>query len=179
MSRSVLLIAVLFLCGCSSRPGILYDEGDPPRLKRGTVTMKTTWAARDDALSDVRRVKCRDGKITAELVSQSRGHFTGEVPVVRWEKLWGKLLEVKPFSDKKRYTTEPDDPQAQGPHHVVSLELDGRFHEFSAQLRRNILGAFSTGDVAKRLEYSDAIAELVSEFATTEIKPEIKSEPKK
>ncbi len=172
MMRSALLLGSLALCACSSSPNVLYQEGEPARLRNGTVTMRTTWNGGDDAQADIRRVKCRDGKITAELVSRSRGHLTGEVPAVRWEKLWGKLLEAQPFAREKMYEVEPDDPRAQGPHHVVSLELDGRFSEFSAQLRRNILSAFSTGDVVKRLEYTGAIVEVVAEYAKTEIKPD-------
>lgn len=172
MIRGVLLLSGLVLSACSGSSNVLYQEGDPARLKNGTVTLRTTWAARADAQVDIRRVKCRDGKITAELVSQSRGHFTGDVPAVSWEKLWNKLLETQPFAREKRYEVEPNDPQAQGPHHVVSLELDGRFSEFSAQLRRNILNAFSTGDIVKRLEYTGAIAEVVAEYAKTEIKPD-------
>ena len=170
MNRNLLLLASLALCACSSSLGVVYQDGDPTRLKNGTVTVKTTWAAGEDARVDVRRVKCRDGKITAELVSRSRGHFTGDVPVVRWEKLWSKLLEVKPFAREKRYAVAPNDPQAHGPHHVISMELDGRFSEFSAQLRSNVLGVFATGDVTKRLEYTHAVVDVVSEFAKTEIK---------
>jgi len=167
-----MLLVVASVCGgCSSGPGVLYHDGQPPRLKNGTVTMRTAWTPATDANPDVRRVKCRDGKITCELISRSRGHWQGDVPVKAWEKLWVQLQRAKPLERKPKYGVEPDDAQASGPYHVISIELDGRFHEFSAQLRRNMLAVFSSRDVSERLAYSDAVAELVQAYATTELKP--------
>ncbi len=169
MSRWLLLL-VLLSAGCSSRSKLLYEEGDPPRLKDGTITVKTSWGVGEEASQDTRRIRCRDGRVTAELVSHARGHFIGEVPVARWEKIWSKMLQTRPFTKKKMYGVEPDDAQAQGPYHLISMEVGGHFHQFSAQLRRNVLGVFSTGDVADRLAYSDAVADLVSEYARRELK---------
>lgn len=167
----LLLAAACVLGGCGGGPGVLYHDEQPPRLKNGTVTMRTTWTPSDEANPDVRRIKCRDGKITCELISRSRGHWTGEVPVVGWEKLWATLLQARPLAKQPTYDVVPDDPQSQGPYHLISIELDGVFHEFSAQLRRNILGVFSSKEMADRLRYSDAIAECVQAYATHELKP--------
>ncbi len=172
MSRWLLLSAVLISSGCSNSSALLYEAGDPPRLRDGTITMKTAWGPREQDARDVRRVRCRDGVVTAELISHSRGHFMGDVPVGRWEAIWSKMLEVRPFSKQKRFSVEGDDAQAHGPYHLVSLEIDGHFYQFSAQLRRNVLGVFSTGDVARRLDYTDAVADLVAEYAKRELKPD-------
>mgnify|MGYP004384816991 FL=1 len=41
MNRNLLLLASLALCACSSSLGVVYQDGDPTRLKNGTVTVKT------------------------------------------------------------------------------------------------------------------------------------------
>lgn len=168
---ATLTLALATLGACSSGPGVLYHDETPPRLKNGTVTMRTTWTPSTEKNPDVRRISCRDGKITCELISRSRGHWTGEVPVRAWEKLWSQLKQCQPLSKEPKFGVEPDDAKSRGPYHLISVELDGRFHEFSAQLRRDYLGVFSSRDVAQRLMYSDAIAECIQAWAKTELAP--------
>jgi hypothetical protein len=162
---------------CSSSPSVLYHEGDPPRLKDGAVTLRTQWFNKTAVDPDIRRVTSRSGVVTAELISRSRGHHVGEVPVADWEKIWRTMLELGPFGDSPRFDVQADDPRAPGPYHLVSLELDGRFHEFSAQYRHNIFGVFKTGDVDERLRYSNAVQELVDEYAREPVPAAPKTEP--
>ncbi|MAG59009.1 MAG: hypothetical protein CMJ83_22200 [Planctomycetes bacterium] len=171
----------LLLGACSTATSVVWTDDNPPRLRNGTVTVRTRWTHKEGAQEDIRRVRARDGKVTAEFISPARGHLLGDVPANRWEEFWNTLMSLRPFTAKARFDVELDDPRAEGPYHVMSLQLESRFHEFSAQARRNVFGVMQTGDIKDRLRYTDLVSELVSEFATTVITPEIKSdaEPKK
>src|SRR5262249_31735776 len=79
-----------------------------------------------------------------------------------WVSLWQKLLATDPFG-ARHLGVDPDDPKG-GPYHLIRLELGRNGSEFSAQLRQNLL-IFSSKDVSTRLEYSGAIADLVTEHA--------------
>jgi hypothetical protein len=161
-----LLPLLPILAACASIDSRLYEPGSPPRLRDGTISMRTNWAgARDDRV-DIRRIKARDGVVTCEFQGHDRGHFTGQVPLERWEGIWRRFLALEPF-DKRPYGVDPDDPQG-GPYHLIRLELGSRGHEFSAQLRQNIL-IFASRDVSERLALAGLVVDLVSEFATTPI----------
>ncbi len=160
------LLLLLLLTGCSSIDGRLYAEGDPPRLRDGTVTLRTRWFVGAEQAEEIRRVRARDGKVSCELSSPERGHFVGEVPLREWEKLWNVLFESDPFG-AARYDVQTDDPKG-GPYHLVRLELGSRGAEFSAQMRKNLL-VFSSRDTNERLRHSGAIADLVAAHATTKL----------
>ncbi len=157
------LIVSCLLFGCSSFDDRLYRPGPPPILQDGTISMRTSWSPGENSKIDIRRVKARDGVVTCELISPDRGHFVGSVPEARWVELWNTFLAMDPFRTKP-YGVDADDP-AGGPYHVIRLELGPKGHEFSAQMRTNIL-IFSSKDISERLRYSGQIVDFVSEFAT-------------
>jgi hypothetical protein len=161
-------LTALLLASCSSVDSRLYEPGDPPRLKDGTITMKTSWAPANDKAVDIRRIKARGGAVTCELISPERGHLTGNVPEGRWVEVWNKLFEWDPFGPK-RLSVDPDDPKG-GPYHHIRLELGSQASEFSSQLRQNIL-VFSTRDITDRLELSGAITDVVTEYARESLAP--------
>lgn len=163
MNRFLPLILAAAAAGCSSVDERLYEPGDPPRLRDGTITMRTHWAPGDEKKVDIRRIKSRDGAVTCELISPDRGHFAGDVPEDEWRALWNRLLATDPFGTR-RMSVDPDDPQG-GPYHHVRLELGRSGSEFSAQDRKNLL-IFSSRDVAEKLGHSGAIADVVTRHAT-------------
>lgn len=156
------------LASCASGPGRLYEDRDPPVLKDGSARLFTRWDPRDEE-RDQRAIVCRDGVVTAELRTSTRGHRRGAVPQAAWVDLWKKLL---PALDDGSLAVASEAAQGSGPYHVVELVLGGEQRRFSAQLRRNVLGVFATRDVAAGLEYSDAIAEVVSKYATEPVATE-------
>lgn len=162
----VLWLGALGGMGCSSSPDLLYEDGDPPKLRNGSVVMRTTWHAGSEDNVDIRRIYAQDGVLTCELVSPRRGHLTGTLTEEQWQDLWAKLMETEPFSPGG-YDIEPDDPSG-GPYHVIRMQLGRRFGQFSAQLKRNLL-IFSSRDVHERMEYVTAIVDLVTSGATRRI----------
>jgi len=174
---TLLMVSIVALSACSSHLSAIWeDDVDPPQLKDGTITLKTTWKANSEE-GDIRRVKCRDGKIVVELISRSQGHRVGVIPTRDWESIWDFMLQSRPFSDAARFDLEQDDPRASGPYHVITLQLGSQFHQFSAQYRMNILGVFKTSAISDRLRHSDVVAELVSQYATQELAPPEKPKP--
>lgn len=163
---SVLVLSLLSVAACSSVDRRLYAEGDPPRLRDGTVTLRTRWYVGAEQAEEIRRIRARDGKVTCELSSPERGHFVGDVPVREWEKLWNVLFESDPFG-AGRFAVEVDDPKG-GPYHLIRLELGTQGGEFSAQMKQALL-VFSSRDTNERLRHSGAIAEVISAHATTKL----------
>ena len=166
MRLTIAAIVLSVLGACASTDSRIYDAGEPPRLKNGTVSMRTQWNPGNDEKVDVRRIKAREGRVSCELVSFDRGHFEGDVPEADWVTLVLKLLSTDPFGPR-HFSVDPDDPRG-GPFHKIRLELGHQGSEFSAQLRQNLL-IFSSKDVSERLEQSSAIADLVAKYATRKI----------
>jgi HEAT repeat protein len=142
-------------------------EDGSGRWRDGLVLMKTRFDPADESW-DTRSITMSEGRAVAESATATRGVRRGEVPPEAWEDLWKKLL--KALDDEELKVTS-EVANARGPYHMVELTLGDRKRVFSSQLRRNLLGIFSSPDVAEGLEYTDAIAEAVSRFATTQVAP--------
>jgi len=177
MRFPVLMILLGLVSGCASSDSRLYEDGDPGRLKDGTIRVTTQWTPGEEEGADVRVLRARAGKVTCSHISPAHGHFVGEVPEKEWVRLWSRLLAAKPFS-RARYKVEP--PAAQGgPYHLIRLQLGEKASMFSAQHRANLLGMFSSKDIVRRLELSNAIIKVVSRFATRRLEealPDVKKE---
>ena len=168
MRRALPAIALCLtaLGGCSSVDSRIYEPGDPPHLRDGSITMRSRFLAATDAAQEVRRVKAREGAVTCELVSEERGHWVGDVPEAAWVRLWQTLLASDPFGPKQ-LGVELDDAKG-GPYHLVRLELGSKGSEFSAQVKPSFL-VFSSRDTNERIAFSSAIADLVREHATRKL----------
>ena len=165
MSRSVLLVFLVTLTACSSGPGPLEDPEKPGGLKDGSVSMLTSWDAHGDE-PDSRKIVCTNGVITSELKTKSEGTLIGPASEEVWRDLWDTLL---PTLEDRGLAVNTQVAGARGPYHLVELVLGSTHKRFSVQLRKDVLGIFTTSNVVEGLEYSDAIADVVRKCATQQI----------
>lgn len=141
LTRAFILIPLLAAIGCSSsRVGgrHLYDmDADPPRLHDGEVRLETYRRIRGKRIPDIRVLRCRDGVVTG-LVESRRAKERGEatLSVKVWAQVWDDLLYPGAFE----YTAEEPKPDGSY-YHLVSIRLDSRVKQFSAQRVPSLFGA--------------------------------------
>ena len=151
--RPLVLIAILALLSCSSGTGArwLYDDDNPTRLRDSEIRMVTRRKARNDDQLDVRKLVCRDGRITGSVESPRR-HLRGEaeIPLKTYAALWEQLHE-----EGRGLDVEPIDSTG-GYYHEITYSLGTEYSTFSAQNRTNFLG-LSNSNIAVRLDLANAI----------------------
>jgi len=165
------LFSLLLLGGCSSTDSRLFEAGDPPRLRNGTIRLMTYWVPGKERWKDIRVARAREGKVSVSHITQEGEHYVGEAPAEAWEKLWVRLLDARVFGRKGLDVQDPD--QKGGPYHVIHLQLGEQVGRFSSQFKQNLL-VFSSRDVSLRLALSNAIIRFVSDHATQKLEDIIK-----